>query len=170
MKTKLLLFVLAFAFTSSIFSQEVKIGIINGQKIVENSQRGKEVQRELESQQKESQAEIGAMQDQIKNKQKYLNDNVARLSETEQLELKAELEDFKVQYARKVDDFQKEMQILSNQMMSELQDEIMPLIQQMGREMGFTLILDITNSGIAYYDQGIDITQEIVRMLDERSR
>lgn len=38
----------------------------------------------------------------------------------------------------------------------------------MGKSKGYIMVLDITNQGVFYYDTSIDITQDVIKMIDEK--
>jgi outer membrane protein len=153
----------------SIYAQEVKIGIVNAQEIMQNSFQGKEIERELLSVQEEKKAEMKSLENQIKALEKVLLGS-PNMDHAERQQRETELQDLRIHLKRKYEDAQNEISKLSMQRLSELEKEIMPLIDQIGKEMGFTLILDVTQSGIVYFDQSIDITQQVVLILDERTR
>ena len=168
MKKLLLLSILCFSILVSSSAQDVMVGVINAQEIIEKTQRGKEIQRELENAQKEMQAEVKALENQVKDMQKALES--PNMGQSEREEMEAEYQELKLQYTRKIEDAQKQMNVMSMTRLQDLQKEIMPLINQVGKEMGFTLIFDVSSSGSAYFDERIDITDIIVRTVDERFR
>ena len=45
----------------------------------------------------------------------------------------------------------------------------MPVINQVGKEHGFTLIFNKFESGLIYADEAIDITTSIIQRLDARA-
>ncbi|MGD2086805.1 MAG: OmpH family outer membrane protein [Candidatus Aminicenantes bacterium] len=47
-------------------------------------------------------------------------------------------------------------------------DDIMPIIHQIGKAKGFTLILDLNSSGVLYFDNSIDITSEVIKEADAK--
>lgn len=48
--------------------------------------------------------------------------------------------------------------------------EAIPVIQQIGNEGEFTLILDRNNSGVLFFDTAIDITDQVLQALNEKSQ
>ena len=69
---------------------------------------------------------------------------------TETRERKAvTLQDNKTRYQRFVEDSTRDFQNSYRQEMSKLQKEIMPIIAEVGKAMGYTLILDVSSSGIS---------------------
>jgi len=50
----------------------------------------------------------------------------------------------------------------------ELEKAVMPVIDQIGKSNGFTIIFDITRPGIVYFDQAIDITPDVIKAFDNQ--
>lgn len=161
-------FILIFTLlTLSLFVfSEVKIGVINAQEIIEKTQKGKKVQVKLENLQKQKQQQLEGMQKVIVQLQKDL-ESPALNRDTREKKTR-ELEDKRIDYNRFIQDTQKEMQAKSQQELLNLQKEIMPLIQQIGKAKGFSIIFDMTSSGIAYFDETIDVTDEVVKAVDAK--
>ena len=161
-------FILIFTLlTLSLFVfSEVKIGVINAQEIIEKTQKGKKVQAKLENLQKQKQQQLENLQKEIVQLQKDL-ESPALNRDTREKKTR-ELEDKRIDYNRFIQDTQKEMQAKSQQELLTLQKEIMPLIQQIGKAKGFSIIFDMTSSGIAYFDETIDVTDEVVKAVDAK--
>jgi Skp family chaperone for outer membrane proteins len=66
------------------------------------------------------------------------------------------------------EDATREMQIKSQKELNTLRKDIMPVIEKIGKEKGFTLILDLSTAGIAYFDKTVDITQEVISAYDKK--
>jgi outer membrane protein len=162
-------FVLIFTilvFSILVFS-EVKIGVINAQEILSKTNIGKEVQKKLENLQNSRRKKVETLQNEIKNLQKDLTSPALN---TEAREKKTrELEDKRLEYNRLLQDIQKELKNESQKEMMELYKKIMPIIKEVGVAQKFTLILDMTSSGIAYFDEAIDITNEVIKAVNAKT-
>ena len=47
--------------------------------------------------------------------------------------------------------------------MSRFKEEVLPIIETVAKEKGFSLVLDLSTTGVAYFDKAIDITDEVVK-------
>jgi len=165
MKKSLILVFTLLTLSFFIFS-EVKIGVINAQEIIAKTKKGLNVQKKLENLQKSKQQQLEALQEELKQLQK---DAVSpALNEETREKKKREFEDKQIQYNRHLQDAQKDMSEATQTELAALQKEIMPLIQEIGKNKGFTLILDMTSSGIAYFDQAVDITNDVITAVDTK--
>ncbi len=163
MKKTLILVVTILTLTLFAFS-EVKIGVINAQKVIMSTKRGQQIQKKLENIGKSKQQKAQTMQVQIKNLEKALQspalNNASREKKT--LELQAK----KTNLKRYVEDTQKELRRNYQKEMQILQTEVMPIIDRIGKSKGFTVIFDLSIAGISYFEKTIDITNQVIKEID----
>lgn len=145
---------------------ETKIGVINPQKVVTETIRGKQVKAKLEKLGEEKQQKIKGMEDAIKQLEKEL---MSPALNAEAKEKKAsELQSKRVNLKRYVEDAQKEFQGKYQKEMATMYREIMPIIEKIGAAKSFTIIFDLSNSGVSYFDKTIDITNEVIKAYDQK--
>jgi len=144
------------------FAQE-KVAVIDVQRVVTESDPGKEVMQRLkaitDAKTQEGQAlqqQYAALQDQF-NKQRFT------VSEARQAEMSKEIEDKQIAIRRFQDDAQREVQEAQRRELGKLEERILPIINQIGKEKNFTLIFNKFQSGLVYADEAIDITDEVIR-------
>ena len=152
--------VLAFALPAAA---QAKVSVIDVQRVVTESDPGKEVMQRLRSlteakaQQGQSlQQELATLQDQF-NKQRFT------VSEARQAEMQKEIEDKQISIRRFQDDAQRELAEAQRRELGSLEERIMPIIDQIGKEQGLTMIFNKFQSGLVYADESIDITDEVIR-------
>jgi len=152
--------VLAFALPAAA---QAKVSVIDVQRVVTESDPGKEVMQRLRSlteakaqQGQTLQQELATLQDQF-NKQRFT------VSETRQAEMQKEIEDKQISIRRFQDDAQREVAEAQRRELGSLEERIMPIIDQIGKEQGLTMIFNKFQSGLVYADETIDITDEVIR-------
>lgn len=145
------------------FSQ-VKIGVVNAQEILAKTKKGIEVQKRMETLQAKKQQEVQAMQDEIKKLEKDVLSPA--LNEETREKKGVELQNKRKDLKRYIEDAQNEWNRESQKELLELEKAIMPLIDQIGKSQGFTMILDMTRSGIVYYNESVDITADVIKAFD----
>lgn len=150
----------------SIFAfSEMKIGVINSQKLIMGTKKGRAIAAELEKIGKEKQNKLDTMRAEIKKLEKEL---MSPALNNETKEKKAlELQNKRTAIKRFVEDTQREMQLKTEQDMNVLKAEIHPIIQQVGKEKGLAIILEIT--AVAYFDPAVDITDDIIKIMDSKA-
>lgn len=165
MRRTIVLLIAIFVLNAFAFS-EVKIGVINPQKIMDNTKKGIAIQKRLEKLQGEKQQKMQTMQDEIKKLQKDLT-SPALNNETRQKK-NIELQEKQKTLKRYVEDARNELARESQKEFLNLEKELMPLIENLGRQKGFTIIIDVTRPGIVYYDKAIDITADVIKAVDAK--
>lgn len=144
---------------------ETKIGIINAQKLLEGTKKGRAIADKLEKFGKGKQDQVNARQNEIKKLEKELMSPALNDAAREKKGL--DLQNRRTELKRFIEDSQREMQIMTQKEMQDLQDEIKPIIQQIGVQKGLTIILEIT--AVAYFDPGVDITDDIIKIMDSKA-
>ncbi len=51
-------------------------------------------------------------------------------------------------------------------MLAQIDQRVMPVINQVGKDLGYTLIFRKFESGLIYADEAIDITSVVIQRLD----
>ncbi len=164
--TKITFFIiLAMIFTAIYSFAETKIGIIDAQKLLETTKKGKAITARIEKIGKEKQEKLQALQQQVKNLEKEL---MSPALNDEAREKKAlELSNKKTEGKRFIEDSQRQMQMLAQKEMDKLKNEIHPIIQQVGKEKGLAVIMELT--AVAYFDSTIDVTDDIIKIMDSKT-
>jgi outer membrane protein len=142
---------------------QTKVAVIDVQRVVTESDPGKEVMQKLrqlsdaKAQEGQSlQQELATLQDQF-NKQRFT------VSEARQAEMSKEIEDKQIAIRRFQDDAQRELQEAQRRELGSLEELILPIINQVGQEQGLTLIFNKFQSGLVYADQTVDITDSVIQ-------
>ena len=141
---------------------QANIAVIDVQRVVTESDPGKEVMQKLrvlsdaKAQEGQNlQQEMAALQDQF-NKQRFT------VSEQRQAEMSKQIEDQQIAIRRFQDDAQRELQEAQRRELGGLEERILPIINQVGQEQGLTLIFNKFQSGLVYADENIDITDQVI--------
>jgi len=158
----LLLAVVSFSFAQA----QAKIAVVNSQDVLEKSIEGKRVLSQLAEQDKKNQDQLAKLDEEIRKLETRLNTQRLTLSEEALLQLNSDLTKKRTERTRLSEDMARDMQELQYRLYSRLQNELIPIIEQIGKEKGFDLILDLGRSGAVYVNPAIDITEEVIKRYD----
>jgi outer membrane protein len=160
-----MLSVIMMAFAMPAAAQ-AKIAVIDVQRVVTESDPGKEVMQKLrvlsDAKAQEGQTlqqEMATLQDQF-NKQRFT------VSEQRQAEMTKEIEDKQIAIRRFQDDAQRELQEAQRRELGGLEERILPIINQVGQAEGYTLIFNKFQSGLVYADEAVDVTDKVIQMFN----
>jgi len=153
------------AFASLSFAQGTnRVGVIDSQKILESSDEGKRVLSQLQDKEKASRTELEKLDEAVRNLETRLNTQRLTLSEESMLQIASDLERKRTDRKRYYEDTVRDLQELQQRLFNRVQNELLPVIQKLGKDMGFEIILDLNKSGAIYWDETIDLTNEVIRL------
>jgi outer membrane protein len=102
------------------------------------------------------QSELEALRDQF-TKQRLT------LSEQKLAEMTGQIEDKTIALQRFEDDAKRSLEEARRTSLGRLEERIMPIINEVGKERGLTLIFNKFQSGLVYADETVDITDDVIR-------
>lgn len=142
---------------------QTKIAVIDVQRVVSESDPGKEVMQRLKTLTDAKSQEGQALQKEFATLQEQFNKQRFTVSEARQAEMSKEIEDKQIAIRRFQDDAQREVQEAQRRELGRLEERILPIINQVGQEQGFILIFNKFQSGLVYADDAIDITDDVIQ-------
>jgi Skp family chaperone for outer membrane proteins len=161
----LALLVTFLAFTG--FAQEsIKIGIVNSNEVISKSTEGKAVMGQLQDKDKSNSSKIATMDEKIRELETKLNTQRLTLTQESILQLTSELERKRTERKRFAEDSLRELQELRYRLFTKVQDEVVPIIEGLGKERNLDIIFDLANSGAVYINPTIDLTAEVIKRYD----
>ena len=169
-RSQVILLITALLLLASFgFSQQqkpLKIGIVNSQAVLEKSIEGKRVMNQLSQKDQENQKKLAQMDEEIRQLESKLNTQRMTLSSEALMQLTSDLEKRKTARQRFAEDSYREIQDLTNRLFNKIQRELLPIIEQIGKDLDLDVIFDLRNSGAIYFNPRIDITEEVIKRYD----
>ena len=163
-----LLLLLLAAAASLTFAQQAgsKIGVINSQLVLERSAEGKRVIARLQEKDKSNQAAVDKLDQEINALQTRLNTGRLTLTEEQLYNMNADLNKKQTDRKRIAEDASRDFQDLQVKLFNKVQSELIPIIDQLGKEKGIEVIFDLAKSGAVYFNPAIDVTEEVIKRYD----
>lgn len=159
-------FFIIILFSMGYAQQTTKIGVVNANEVLEKSAEGKRVIAQLEDKNKKNQNDIAKLDDEIRNLQTKLNTQRLTLTQEAMMNLNSDIERKQTQRKRFAEDSIREMNDLSTRLFQKVQNELIPIIQQIGKDMNFDVIFDLSQSGTLYFNPTINLTEEVIKRYD----
>ena len=150
------------------WSQEkVKIGFIDVQRAISESQAGRRAKERFQAQIKKAEGELLKEKQEIERMKADFDKKGPLLKDEERRNLEAELQRRFVTYQRGMQDQQQELRQREGEMTTDILRELEKIVNEIGKAEKFTLILE--RSQILYSDQAIDITARVIEAYNSRS-
>ena len=148
------------------YPEGAKIAYVDIQAIASTSSEGKAATGKLQELEKKKVAEIQAKNKQLEDARQKQQTSSTIMNDSSRLALEKEVD----KLTREVQFLQQEAQADRNALQTELQVEFQrrlnPILEQVAKEKGLHMLVDIQNSGAVWVDTGLDLTSEVIKRLD----
>ncbi len=144
----------------------IKVAVIDTERVLLASETGKKALGDLKKLQESKENEVKAKQQDIKDLQTKVQDGRLSLAQDKITEMEKQLEDKVIALRRLQDDATRELNKKRDDVLAQIDQKVMPVINQVGKELGYTMIFRKFESGLIYADDALDITNQIIQRLD----
>jgi outer membrane protein len=142
---------------------QVNVAVIDVQRVVTDSDPGKESLQKLKELSDAKVQEGQALQQELATLRDQFNKQRFTLSDDKLEVLSGQIEDKQIAMQRFEDDAQRDLNEARRRALGALEQRIMPVIDAIGKEKGLTLIFNKFQSGLVFADEAVDITDEVIR-------
>lgn len=147
---------------------DLKIGYVDLQRALNESEAGRQAKEKfkvqvdrLQGDLKKKKDSLDAMKEQLEKKASVMKDEEARNLEKD---YQRKLRDFERAYK----DSQGELQQKDNELTVELLKQLQGVIEQFGKENGYSIILEQSSSSVLYGAPELDLTEQIIARYNAR--
>ena len=156
-----LVFGLGFGSMATAAAEDVKIGYVDLQRALEESDEGQKIRGELEKEFQQRQEQLDQKQQEVMNLQQQIEQQAMMLSDEalqqKQLQWQQKMQELQETYMT----LQQELAQQEAQATQRLFGRMQSVINEIGEEKGYTLILE--RSDVLYAVDGMDLTDELIR-------
>ena len=151
-------------------AEQLKIGYVDLQRALNESEAGKAAKErfkvqvdKLQGDLKKKKDALDGLKDQLEKKSSVMKEDEAR---NMQKDYERKLRDFERTYK----DSQGELQQKDNELTVELLKELQVVIEQFGKENGYSMILEQSSSSVLYGSPELDLTEQIIARYNARKK
>ena len=159
----LLLLIFTLTLTSAAFGADgVKLGSVDIQKVLIQSDAGKEAKEQLAVKGNKYEAEKNSREDELKALKGDLEKQSVLLSETARSAKEKDYQQKLKEYQRFLKDAQEDLQSKNDDFTNRIVEEIVKIIRNYGKTNGYTYIF-ARNDIMVFMDEKVDLTDEILK-------
>ena len=166
MKYWLVVVLLALSASFAQAQERLKIGFIDVQRVIAESNSGKRAKERFQAQIKKVEADLLKERQDLERLKTDIEKKGPLLKEDERRNLEADFQKRSVNLQRSMGDYQEELRQKEGAMMSEILKELEGVVADFGKAEKFTIILE--RSQILYSDQGTDVTSKVIESYNSR--
>jgi outer membrane protein len=149
--------------TAGTLPANIKLAVINVDRLVTDSALGKEAFARVKKVADQKKEEGDKLTKERREMEQKLADQGASLADDKKELLQKQYQERAIAFKRFQDDAQRALDEAQKKELEELQKRVMPVISQVGKERGFTLIFNKFQSGLVYADDAVDVTDEVLK-------
>jgi outer membrane protein len=149
----------------TVLGQDTKIGIINLEQALFNSDPARGVQEELQVEFASDEQRAQALQNELIALQQKFNQDEAIMSESEKRQLNADAQEKQLQLQLISERVQAALQEKNQQFIDTMRQTLSEAISEVVAEGGYDLVLNA--AGVAYADPVLDITPKVTAKINE---
>lgn len=162
----LLVSVVACFSASAADSGELKIGIMNVQKVLVQSNAGLAAKEKFEKRKNELEASFSTDQEALQELKNTIDKKSSVWSKEKKEEKILEFNKMRRDLQTKTKDGQMEMKRLQDNELEPIIKELEQVVNDFGDEQGYSMILDSKN-GVVFYDKAHDISDALIKELNK---
>ncbi len=153
--------------SASAAAAEVKIGCVDIQRALNESNAGKAAKVVMEAEYKKFQSEIAQRQQELQALQETLQRQGLMLSEKGRQEKEREYQDKVKDYKRWGEDRQGELKRKERELTKATLTGLREVVKKLGDQEKFTLILETNETIILHFSASLDLTDRVIEMFNE---
>jgi outer membrane protein len=144
----------------------LKIGVINVERLVQESALGKEAFNRVKKLNDSKKEEGEKLSKELRDMEQKLADQGSAMADDKRDALQKSYQEKAIAFKRFQDDANRDLEAAQKKELSELERRVFPVINQVGKEKGYTLILNKFQSGLVYVEDSVDITDEVLKVFN----
>jgi outer membrane protein len=167
----LFLFIIGFCVIPGVSdaAAAIKIGIFDFQKVIDESVVGKATQKQLMERGSELQKKLQAEKDKLDKMNKAYENEKLVLSPDKKNEKETEMRSSINDFRRLQNDFEKEFKQLEAESLNKIQESVIDIVNDIGKQGNYTVVLERKAAGVIYFTDTIDITKTIIENYNKKA-
>jgi len=125
-----LVLVIAGLFSLALAQEQIKIGVVNSQDVLEKSSEGKKAIAQLQEKDRSQQSRLSKLDEEIRQLETKLNTQRLTLTNEAMIQMSSDLEKKRTDRKRLAEDAVREIQDMRLRLFNKVQSELLPIIEQ----------------------------------------
>ncbi len=145
---------------------EMKLGFVNGQRVVNESQQAKKAKQKIEKEFEKRDQDLQQMSKRLKGLQESIDKNGVTMAESERRSKEREFNELNREFQRKQREFREDLNLRQNEEMAQIFERANKIIRQIAETEKYDLIVQEA----VYFSPRIDITDKVIKALGDAAK
>jgi len=146
----------------------LKLGVVDMEQALSSTDEGKSAREELNRKQRDAQSQVEPLVARFEALREEMQGKKYVLSEEALFEKQVELAELKNKIENKMKELEGQMKIDQGRIVAPLRVKMLEIIEGIGKEQGFTLILERGMPGVIYTREALDITDVVIGRFNKK--
>jgi outer membrane protein len=147
---------------------QVRIGVVDIDQAISSTEEGKAAREEFARKQREAEAKIQPMVERYRELEDDLKAKKFVLSDEALFQKQLDLAEMRNQIQNKMKELEGQLQVDQKRLEGPLTKKLVEIIEEAGKDRGFTLILRRGAPGVLYSREALDITDVIIEKYNQK--
>jgi outer membrane protein len=156
-------FICALALNAAAAESEIKVGFVNGQRVINESPQAAKAKKKLEKEFEKRDQDLQKMAKQLQALQENLEKNGLTMSESDRRTKEREFNETNREFQRRQREFREDLNLRQNEEMASLYERVNRIIKQVAEAEKYDIILQEA----VYVSSRIDLTDKVIKALQE---
>lgn len=164
----IILFIFALmVFVSQGTAQQLfKAAVVDSQKTLQTSKEGQKAIALLREKEQKINSELANLDKKIQDLDTKLKTQRLVMTFEAQEQLSFDLDNLRTERKRFAEDSLRDWQRLQFKLFDKIRQEVNPIVENVAKEKGFSLVLDLASDSVVYFSLSVDITDEVIKRYD----
>jgi outer membrane protein len=141
----------------------IRIAVIDVERLVRDSALGKEAFNRVKKMSDDKKAENDRLQKELRDIEQKLSAQGQSLSDDKREQLQKQYNEKSIDYKSFTEKASRDLDQVQKKELADLERRVFPIITQLGKERGYTLIFNKFQSGLVFADDAADITEDVLK-------
>jgi outer membrane protein len=149
--------------SSAASPTSIRIAVIDVERLVRDSALGKEAFGRVKKISDDKKAENDRLQKELRDIEQKLSTQGQSLSDDKREQLQKQYNEKSIDYKSFTEKASRDLDQVQKKELADLERRVFPIITQLGKERGYTLIFNKFQSGLVFADDAADITEDVLK-------
>lgn len=148
---------------------DIKLAVVDLQRALHSVDEGKKAKSQLEKELTDKQKKLQAEEESIKKMGEDLKKQTLVLSDDAKARKQNELQERFMKYREMFGKSQMEIQQRERALTEPIINKLKGVVEQLGNEKGYTIILEKSENGVLFSKQSDDLTEEVIKLFNKKN-
>jgi outer membrane protein len=159
---------LAALVAPTVARAEIKIGVVDLQRALNESEAGKRAKTDFKARVDKLEGQLKGQKEELDRMKDDLERKASVMREDERRKLATEFEKKRLDLKGKFEEAQGELQKKDQELTGQIIEGLTQVIKQIAESESYTMILELSSSGVLYHANSIDLTEQVLSAYNAR--